>query len=209
MKVFVVGGNTTYVNFISNVDITNNLEEARLVVFTGGEDVTPSFYGCKAYPSTCNNPERDKFEKQIFDKIDPERQVVYGCCRGSQFVCVMNGGKLIQDVTRHAICETHPITDGKYVYDITSTHHQMQYPFNLKSPEDYRILYSSLENRSTHYKGDGIDPTLIKVEPEIVLYTVKGKPKCLAVQGHPEMIPESHAAKMIDKLIQKLANEIK
>ncbi len=209
MKVFVVGGNTNYVNFLHNAELTDNLEEARLVVFTGGADVHPSLYGCMKHPSTCSDRARDEREKAVFDRIDPKRQVVYGCCRGSQFVTVMNGGKLIQDVRNHALSITHPITDGKKIYEITSTHHQMMYPFCLKEKEDYEILFHTPIKRSNGaYSGDQIDAEAVTVEPEIVLYHVKNKPKCLAVQGHPEMIPDSFAAKMIEELINRLTDEI-
>ena len=206
MKIYVVGGDTNYVNFIENAELVDKLEDAQLVVFTGGEDVTPSFYGCLKYLTTYSNPERDKEEKAIFDRINPETQVVYGCCRGSQFTCVMNGGKLVQDVTNHARGVTHDITDGNRIYQITSTHHQMQYPFNL-SKTDYDILFTSFNISSSHYFGDGIIAELIyDKEPEIVYYHKKGLPKCLAVQGHPEMIPDYPVAKMINNLLNDLVN---
>jgi gamma-glutamyl-gamma-aminobutyrate hydrolase PuuD len=208
MKVYVVGGNIEYVNFIKDVELVGNVKDADLVVFTGGEDVTPSFYGCEAHPSTYNNPDRDKYEKEIFDQIDPVKQVCYGSCRGSQFLCVMNGGLLVQNVNRHAIGSTHAITDGKKMFQITSTHHQMQYPFNLKRRSDYDILYTAAGIHSNIYEGDKIDENVVwGNDPEIVLYHVKNKPKCLAVQGHPEMIPESPVAEMINDLIQNLVNE--
>lgn len=47
MKIYVVGGADNYVNFIENVQLVEKLEDAQLVVFTGGEDVTPSLYGWK------------------------------------------------------------------------------------------------------------------------------------------------------------------
>lgn len=46
-------------------------------------------------------------------------------------------------------------------------------------------------------------------EPEIVLYHKEGFPKCLAVQGHPEMIPDSPVAKMISDLVKRLVDENK
>lgn len=208
MKVYVVGGANYYVNFIENVEIVNNLEDAQLVVFTGGEDVTPSFYGCKKHRTTYNNPERDREEENIFLKINPKTQVVYGCCRGSQFVTVMNGGKLVQNVNNHAIGQTHAITDGERIYQITSTHHQMMYPFDMSSI-DYDILFTSSGIGSDFYEGDKINPdVLYGEEPEIVIYHKEHIPKCLAVQGHPEMIPGSPVAEMISNLINKLVNEI-
>lgn len=209
MKVYVVGGANNYVNFIEDVQLVDKVEDAQLVVFTGGEDVTPSLYGCKKHSKTHCNIKRDRYEQEIFNKIDPNKQVCYGSCRGSQFLCVMNGGLLVQDSNGHATGSTHGITDGEKVYQMTSTHHQMQYPFNL-DPEEYDILYTSTYQLSDYYEGSKISYDIIhNNEPEIVLYHKKGLPKCLAVQGHPEMIPYSITSEMVNNLIKELVNEIK
>ncbi len=206
IKTYVVGGDSNYANFIDNVEFVDNLEDAKLVIFTGGSDVTPSFYGCKKFSKTYSNLERDQEERAIFEKINPKTQVCYGACRGSQFLCVMNDGKLVQDINHHATGATHEITDGEKIYMITSTHHQMQYPFDL-DPNDYNLLFTSYGVESDYYDGDQIDyDEICGREPEIVLYHKENKPKCLAVQGHPEMIPNSPVAKMINELIIKLVN---
>ena len=210
MNIFVVGGATNYANFIEGARLADNPEKADVVLFTGGEDVDPSLYGCEKHPHTYSNIKRDLEEKAIFEKVDPSKQVCVGCCRGSQFLCVMNGGLLVQDCRNHAIGYTHGITNGDMTYQITSTHHQMQYPYNLNQ-KDYSLLYVADRRRSPVYDGVRIDEEKIDRfgEPEIVLYHKKGLPKCLAVQGHPEMIPDSPVAKMISKLIKDLVDEVK
>lgn len=206
-KVFVVGSSKYYADFLTDVELTDKLSEANIVLFTGGEDVSPSVYGCKKHPRTYCNIERDTREKEIFDQIRPD-QFVLGICRGSQFLCAMNGGILIQDCVGHAIGRTHAITNGTIEYQITSTHHQMQFPFYLEK-KDYDILYWA-ELIGGHYAGDKIDSNYMGgKEPEIVLYHKEGFPKCLAVQGHPEMIPNSPVAKMIDELIKNHINDNK
>lgn len=122
----------------------------------------------------------------------------------------MNGGLLVQNCFNHALGRTHGITDGTTIYQITSTHHQMQYPFNLDD-KDYKVLYTSDERRSYDYEGDKIDESKLEHygEPEIVYYHKAGLPKCLAVQGHPEMMPDSPVAKMINNLIKTIIDEIK
>lgn len=210
MNVFVVGRATNYANFIEGAQLVDNLEEADVILFTGGEDVDPSLYGCEKHPYTSSNIKRDLEEKAIFERIDPNKQICIGCCRGSQFLCVMNGGLLVQHCYDHAIWQTHGISNGKMIYQITSTHHQMQYPYNLNQ-SDYDILYTAYRRRSFDYEGDGINSDKITTfgEPEIVLYHKEGFPKCLAVQGHPEMIPTSPVSKMISQLIKDLVDEIK
>lgn len=119
----------------------------------------------------------------------------------------MNGGILIQHCNNHAMFGTHPIVNmnnSEEQYEITSTHHQMQYPFNL-SNKDFTILYVS-QRRSDYYEGDKI--VRVPVESEVVLYHVKGKPKCLAIQGHPEIMrPEAPVIKMLNQLIKKYVSK--
>lgn len=191
-KIFVVGAAINYASWIENATLVQNIEDADIVLFTGGEDVTPSLYGEKAHYSTYCNLARDKQEMQIFNSIKPS-QLVIGICRGSQFTCVMNGGKLVQDVTNHAIHGTHSIYDmkTKQTYEITSTHHQMQYPYNLPKT-DYTLVAIASPTLSDYYEGLSLDMDELQYlqahETEIVLYHVDNKPKCLAIQGHPEIM---------------------
>jgi hypothetical protein len=76
----------------------------------------------------------------------------------------------------------------------------MQYPFNLYKT-DYTMLYYA-DRRSDYYEGDQIE--IPEYEPEIVLYHVKNKPKCLAIQGHPEMMrSESPTIEMLNRLVNE------
>lgn len=206
MKIYVVGPATYYADFIKDASLVENIEDAEVVMFTGGEDVDPSLYGCRKHDTTYSNINRDLKEKEIFEKVRPD-QLCVGVCRGSQLMCVLNGGILVQDCDKHAIGKTHGITDGKTIYQITSTHHQMQYPFVLNG-DDYDILFTAEFNLCSYYEGDKIDWNKITKhgEPEVVLYHKKDMPKCLAIQGHPEMIPNSPVAKMLDELINDLLN---
>ena len=81
MKVFVVGGAFGYANFLEGVSLVDKVEDAEVVLFTGGEDVTPSLYNCRKHHTTYSNPSRDLAEKEVFNKIK-ENQVALGICRG-------------------------------------------------------------------------------------------------------------------------------
>ena len=201
IKIYVVGNATNYASWINNHKLVDNIEDADIVLFTGGEDVDPSIYGKERHPRTYSNLERDLAEKAEFEKMKPN-QLALGICRGSQLLCALNGGLLIQDCSGHAMFETHEITnDSGITLNITSTHHQMQYPFNLNK-KDYDLLYFAKPNRSHYYDGDGIEH--VPYEPEIVYYHVKGKPCSLAIQGHPEMMRNtSPVINVLNKLIEK------
>lgn len=203
-KVYVVGEAKDYANFIDNIELVDDINDADIVVFTGGEDVDPSLYDAEKHPKTFSNIQRDLYEKEMFEKIRPDQSVI-GICRGSQWCCIMNGGKLVQHCTGHTMFGTHSIISklNNTVYEITSTHHQMQYPYNLDNSE-YTIIANSAGNRSITYEGDSIDAKLIAMygEPEIVLYHKENMPRCLAIQGHPEyMRKESPIVKYLNFLI--------
>lgn len=121
----------------------------------------------------------------------------------------MNGGKLIQDVQNHALYGTHPIIDAasEEVFEITSTHHQMQFPYRLPN-ETYRVLMYS-HNQGCQHAGLSLSlHELLRLqtcEPEVVLYMCPNKPKCLAIQGHPEIMnPNAPIIKKLNEIIETL-----
>ncbi len=189
-------GNESYINYLSmKFDVTvvdakeYNNESLDLILFTGGEDVNPKYYNQETGRYTAINIERDKFERDyMFDRFPNVPKL--GICRGSQFVTVMSGGKLVQHVNGHAIGKLHELSFKKPyfggVFNITSTHHQMMFPYNLKE-EDYSIVATSkyfLSN--TYLNGNNNETELPKgfEECEIVFYP---KYNALGIQGHPEM----------------------
>jgi gamma-glutamyl-gamma-aminobutyrate hydrolase PuuD len=80
--VFVVGGDTSYFKFLDNskFELTNNIENSDILLFTGGEDVTPSLYGHKNLASYANLS-RDRFESEIYIKYGINKNCI-GICRG-------------------------------------------------------------------------------------------------------------------------------
>lgn len=84
-KVYVVGPAKGYAKWLANHVLVDNIEEADIVMFTGGEDVDPSLYGCEKHPTTYSNIKRDLEEKAIFEKVRPD-QLCLGICRGLRIV---------------------------------------------------------------------------------------------------------------------------
>lgn len=178
--VYVVGGSKGYANWLPDVKFVNNVEKADLVLFTGGEDVDPSFYGEPKNKTTHSNIERDKEEKIIFEESLKLEKPMLGICRGAQFLCVMCGGKLVQDQPNPEYI--HGLKSYNYgAFNITSTHHQAAYPYNLPSFA-YKIIAWTENHSKYHHDGNNneLNP---KRECEIVYYNGK---RCLGIQGHPE-----------------------
>jgi gamma-glutamyl-gamma-aminobutyrate hydrolase PuuD len=203
LKVLIVGDYPSYFDAFDTKyfekTVTSGESNPDLLCFAGGTDVNPALYGEDHYPAT-GRPDvhRDIFESEMFELAAKGDIPMVGICRGSQFLCVMNGGKLIQDVDNHAIGGTHEMVhypvDGSIDcqrIQVTSTHHQMAYPFNLPV-NDYDVV-GWAEGLSKDYRGvPDAWPSISEakhVEPEIVHYP---KTKCLGVQGHPEYVGGDH-----------------
>lgn len=185
-------------------ELVDSIAEADLVVFTGGEDVHPDFYGHPKHPRTFSNRARDRYEMLKFNEARNLGKHIIGICRGSQFLCVANGGSLVQHQDNPYFIHAIQTFDGLNI-DITSTHHQAAYPFDL--PKDsYRILGWTKGVSEYHEDGNGeeLNP---EVECEIVYYPVS---KCLGIQGHPEMMALNHptVAYLRDLLDTFLLNNI-
>lgn len=206
IKVYVVGGDNSYTRlFIDEIGIVKDIKDANIVLFTGGEDVHPGYYGEGVGQFTRTNKKRDEMELSVFNEARRFGKLCLGICRGAQALTVFSGGELIQHVTNHAIGGSHKIhlVNEDVDIDITSTHHQMMWPFCLDK-EDYSILAKSTVDLSTTYlNGDDDERRLPSnfVEPEIVYYK---RTNCLCIQGHPEyMSKDSSAVRYVNVLIRE------
>jgi phosphoribosylformylglycinamidine (FGAM) synthase-like amidotransferase family enzyme len=97
------------------------------VVFTGGEDVTPFLYGEGKHSTTICNLKRDLDENNLFRSL-PSNMPKVGICRGAQFLNVMSGGSMWQDVNNHCVSHLAKCTLTGELMRVTSTHHQMMRP---------------------------------------------------------------------------------
>lgn len=174
------------------------LEEADIVCFTGGADVSPSLYNELTIPGTYVDKDRDERDKVVFEASKGKFRV--GICRGGQFLNVMSGGAMYQDVDKHTT--SHMVKDLKTKKKIfvTSTHHQMMRP-----SEEAVILCEA--NESTYRKtGQKLDTSKSincqdwKEDVEAVWYP---KTKCLCFQPHPEFAGANPTMNYFFELIQR------
>lgn len=84
LKVFIVGSQYGYGQlFIKRGhEITIEMRDADLVCFTGGEDVSPSFYSEKPHIRTYYNNVRDAVERAVFNNCITKELPMVGICRG-------------------------------------------------------------------------------------------------------------------------------
>ena len=155
-------------------------ERADLVVFTGGPDVNPALYGETCHNLTRYSDPRDNEDIALYLKCVEQGIPMLGICRGAQFIHVMRGGKLYQDVDNHN--GDHHIWDTKQNFCITtvsSVHHQMVRPGN----PGMEVLAEGSKSRTRWLNATDCDRTVGHRDIEAFFY----RDICaLGIQGHPE-----------------------
>jgi gamma-glutamyl-gamma-aminobutyrate hydrolase PuuD len=180
-KVYIVGGDKLIEAMFKKRkwEVVRILADADLCVFTGGHDVNPKLYGEIALACTHYSKLRDDFEtEQYYETLGADIPMV-GICRGGQFLNVMNGGKMWQDVNNHTSPHDLMDLDSKELIRVTSTHHQMMRPSHeaitlavAKEATEKVSPSHFARNASNHWE-----------DAEVVFYP---KTKSLCFQPHPE-----------------------
>lgn len=174
-------------DILEPLSVDKDYKEADVLLLSGGADINPKLYEESTGEYTYIDEKRDLFEMNIYNEYKDKPKI--GICRGGQLLTVLNGGKLIQDVTGHN--KNHYIKCFNLDYPImcTSSHHQLMWPWT--SNNMFYVLASS-EGISSHYLN-GNNQNAFKVilssrflsvkEPEIIYWP---ETKSLCIQGHPE-----------------------
>ena len=163
---------------------TKNVTEADLVVFTGGADIDPQLYGERPLSTTMMDQRRDEVDLENW-LLSPLATKV-GICRGAQFLNVMNGGKLWQDVDEHR--QPHFIKDIWSGRDFwaTSTHHQAMIPGPSATVQAVGCFRHSSVKRAGDFSWERTSDTLkdpAANDFEVLWYK---ETDSLCFQPHPE-----------------------
>jgi GMP synthase-like glutamine amidotransferase len=191
---------TYEIEWINNGNVeTSNFETADVILFKGGVDINPAYYG-ETPNKYCQTPfeNRDKYEFFTFNKAVRQNKIIVGICRGAQLLNVANGGKLIQHCGHHYGNHKIKTFDGKE-FNTNSFHLQICWPYNIKEKGAFQILaYSKpsffvnkrIEYISEHNLNFVIPETFQQlaevdfVEPELIWFP---ETNSLGIQGHPEI----------------------
>ena len=168
-----------YTNDVSLLKNEETRKEVVLVIFTGGEDVSPELYKEKPNAYTQANARRDKYEITVWDIVRGYNKPIIGICRGAQLICALTGGKLVQHITGHSRYHNVQTDDGRSIW-VSSCHHQMQLP----PPEAVPIAWAEPKLSSCYLGGDRKEYKPER-EHDVVWYPNAG---ALGLQYHPEFM---------------------
>ena len=160
------------------VESIDDLNKVDVLVFWGGEDITPTLYNERNVYSHSNpsSLHRDKFETLLYETALGSIPMI-GICRGAQLLCALTGGKLWQHVDGHGHDHLVSTKNGEMI-KVTSTHHQMMRPGYGTD-----MLGWSTTNLSATKKNAGGEYRDNNFEAEICF---NNDATALMIQGHPE-----------------------
>lgn len=190
-NVFIVNPNAQYESMFSKRGwrLATDIINADLIQFTGGEDVHPSMYNTIAHQRTQANLKRDLAEQVVFKfaQHGTKREDVIptaGICRGGQFLNVMCGGRMWQDVDGHlGKHPAHDVVTGE-CFQVTSTHHQMMDPHVDALTLVTAAKCKRKEGVSPRGVPTGVHTSVpLKTDVEVVFYKEQ---QSLCFQPHPE-----------------------
>lgn len=166
----------------ANLMFLDSLNNVDAIVLWGGTDISSKLYN---QPKHIKNSgptfpsDRDLFEWQLMREAVEKKKPIIGVCRGAQIICAFAGGKLVQDCTGHGIEHQIDTYDDKSFY-VTSSHHQMMYPFDV----NHEMLAWSTRKLSYYYHGITTEEERkLTKEPEVVYFP---DINAMAIQCHPE-----------------------
>lgn len=214
MKVYIIGGDKELVNFLSDIEITEDLKEAKIVIFGDGPIVSPSLYKEKKLPDLelkCDI-KRDRSDKAIYTKLRKD-QIALGIGRGACFLSVMNGAKLIQFTEksdRYFSYFVEFLSNGKK-FHLPAISNWVQ-AININNCTDFKLLCTS-NNTVKYYISPNEDADEIthfmrvNGDPELVVFKKENRPISICTQYHPEWMPESSLSRVTKDIIYDYANK--
>ncbi|WP_316823531.1 gamma-glutamyl-gamma-aminobutyrate hydrolase family protein [Pedobacter gandavensis] len=226
---FTEAGFQNYWNWFSPAELAEDLELLELsfekdniediakcdgFVLTGGIDVTPAISGgAEEYPHRplVFSPERDEFERQIYEYAKTERLPLLGICRGMQYINILEGGAVLDDIgepenaihKKGELDKVHEVKllDGSLLAEVAgkvnglvnSAHHQAVNPDRLG--ENLMINAYSVP-------GSGIVEGIEYKDKENHGFM-------LALQWHPERMAEKENQPLSQKIKERFIKEIR
>lgn len=171
------------------------LDGVEALLFTGGEDIHPAWYG--AEPSPHLHPpsrERDLFELALFAAARQREQPILGICRGVQLINVALGGTLYQDLPTERPGPVHHDPDAAR----QARSHAVRLAAGSRAATALggtELVVNSIHHQAIDRLGSGLVASGWSEDGLVeAVESPAGTPWLLGVQWHPEELYADRAA---------------
>jgi putative glutamine amidotransferase len=176
-------------------------ELADLVIFTGGPDVDPQLYGEEPHESVQVSSDRDAYDLKMYARCMADGIPMLGVCRGAQFLAVMNGFKLYQDINlHHTSHDMYDCINKRIIKNVSSVHHQAV----IYEPDKGMEILAHCANRATTRHCNPKD-TVFGYQPDVEAFFIR-ETCCIGIQGHPEYRKHEEFSAWVCSVIEKYVN---
>ena len=160
------------------------------LVLQGGTDISPQMYGeAPLRPEWAGDPERDRYELELFERFLKLKKPVLGICRGQQLINIAMGGTLYQDTATQK--------PGAHVHQDTSVYDEKYHHIEIVPGSQLAALYpgvaqakvNSLHHQAVKALGAGLKVEARSLEDDVIEALRHEGPHYVAgVQWHPEFL---------------------
>ena len=179
-------------------------EEFDGILFAGGQDVDPEFYGEETRYATVEvDRARDEFEMALLDRALDLRLPVLGICRGIQMINVKFGGTLYQELAEEM--------NGGHRQE--GSRSAVKHGVTVTDPDSQlaEVVAGSCRVNTLHHQaikrlGRGLKVTAHSEDGLVeAVESADDYPFLVAVQWHPEELVAEHAEqrKLLERFIGK------
>lgn len=183
--------------------ISNYLKMADGLLFTGGIDINPRYFGQGQDPSSSEPVEpRDSFELRLIKSALKLKKPIFCICRGHQLLNVARGGPLFQDLSLRAqtsLKHADPEQTGGVTHKVILQKKSLLF----RVIGNVRINCNSSHHQCIAKPGRGLVVTATAPDGIIEGVELTGYPFLLSVQWHPERIfNREHSRKLFRAFVK-------
>jgi putative glutamine amidotransferase len=162
------------------------------VLLSGGGDVDPARYGAPPHPLAVGvDFGRDEAELRLARRAAAEARPLFGICRGAQVLNVALGGALYGDTAEHPGAARHAYSPG-LPWDLRPHPVQVAPGTRLRALLGApRVGVNSLHHQACRALAPGLVSAAHAPDGLIEAVELPAHPFALAVQWHPECLPDA------------------
>lgn len=193
-SVNMAGGTPILIPLTANdEDIDNYLDTVDGLLLSGGEDVSPLFYGENPIKEvTYISPDRDEYEEKLYLEALHRNMPILGICRGIQFMNSASGGTLYQDINSQVENSNghSPMANLSYNLYHTVNIEKNSKLFNIFGVDELRV--NSFHHQAVNAISDKFK--VVATSPDGIIEGIEHLENTfvVGVQWHPEDLTVKH-----------------